>query len=179
VPTVVYRFAVPPNFVLQALRLREALNLFKLRNGLNIAGLELPVESLADANDAQVTLPAIGGGGQLVLPGSTVITPTPYRYATLIERARQLTQLAIQAEASMLAALEKLDAEEYNLLKARQDVRLAHAQVRLQDLRVREASDGVKLAELQQQRAQIQRDYFQSLLNGDLDRKSTRLNSSH
>jgi hypothetical protein len=64
----------------------------------------------------------------------------------------------------MLAALEKRDAEYYSLLKARQDLRVTQAQIRLQDLRIREANDSVRLAELQRDRAQISSDYYQGLL---------------
>ena len=43
--------------------------------------------------------------------------PTSYRYATLLARAKDLTQTSAQMEAALLAALEKRDAESYNLLK--------------------------------------------------------------
>src|SRR5262249_15032360 len=102
------------------------------------------------------------------LPGTLALRPTPYRFRTLLDRARQLVQFAAQIEAAMLAALEKRDAEYYAVLKARQDVHLTQAGVRLQQLRVREAQDGVKLAQLQQQRAQLQADHFQQLLDEGL-----------
>ena len=91
--------------------------------------------------------------------------PTPYRYAALIARAKELIQNAAQMEAALLAALEKHDAESYNLLKAIQDVELASETVRLQDLRVIEAMDGIRLAALQKDRAQIQFDHFDGLIN--------------
>jgi hypothetical protein len=158
-------FCIPPNPVLKAVRFRAELNLFKLRNGQNIAGMQRPLDSSLAPPDDTSGLPAIGAGGQLVLPGATVMRPTPYRYSVLIERAKQLVQLAAQMEAAMLAALEKRDAEAYNLLKARQDVQLTRAGVRLQDLRFQESQDGVKLAELQQARAQLQVNHFQELLD--------------
>src|SRR5262249_34567949 len=147
VPADTGQFCVPPNPVLRALRLRAEANLFKLRSGRNIAGMERQADAPAAAADAQSSLPAIGAGGQIVLPGTAAPQPTPSRYPVLVERAKQLVQLAEQMEAAMLSALEKRDAEAYNLLKARQDVQLTRAGVRLQDLRAREAEDGVKLAE--------------------------------
>lgn len=157
-------FEVPPNGLLAALRFRAELNLFKLRTGRNIAGLERQIEPYAAPADADGALPGIGVGGQLTVPGAQTLRPTPYRYPLLIERAKQLAQLAGQMEAAMLSAFEKRDAELYSLLKARQDVKLTRAGVRLQDLRVREAENGVRLAELQQQRAQIQERHFAALL---------------
>ena len=112
-------------------------------------------------------LPTIGAGGQVILPGTITLRPTPYRYAVLIERAKQLISLAQQIEAAFLSTLEKRDAEFYNVLKARQEARLSRAGVRLQELRLREAEDGVNLAELQRERAQIQENHFSSLLEGD------------
>jgi hypothetical protein len=161
-------FAVPPNSVLAALRFRAELNLFKLRTGRNIAGLQRQVDPYAAPIEAEAALPGIGAGGQIALPGAAALQPTPYRYPLLIERAKQLAQLAAQMEAAMLAAFEKRDAELYNLLKARQDVKLTRAGVRLQDLRVREADDGVRLAQLQQERAQFQAGYFESQLDQGL-----------
>jgi hypothetical protein len=164
VPAPVFHFCIPPNPVLKALRFHAEVNLYKIRTCRNIAGMERQLDPYAAATDTVTGLPVIGAGGNLVLPGTTVFRPTPYRYAALIERAKQLVQLAMQVEAVLLSALEKRDAEAYSMLKARQEVRLARAQVRLQDLRVKEAQDGVTLAELQQDRAEIQFKHFDDLL---------------
>jgi hypothetical protein len=165
VPAPVYSYCVPANPVLRALRLWAELDLFKLRNCMNIAGVERELEPYAAPADTETGLPTIGAGGQLTLPGARAHRPTPYRYPTLIERAQDLVRMAAQVESSMLAAIQQGDQERYNRLKAEQDVRLAQAGVRLQDLRVREAEDGVSLAELQRQRAVIQATHYQELLD--------------
>ena len=145
------QFGLDP--VVEALRLHGQANLRKLRLGRNIAGL-----------DRQ--LPSALAGGDAIAPRQ----PTPYRYGALVARAKEFTQTAAQMEAALLAALEKRDAESYNLLKAIQDVELASATVRLQDLRVTEAGDGVALATLQRGRAEIQFDYFNKQIeDGTLD----------
>jgi hypothetical protein len=164
VPPPSLHFCIPENPMPPAFRLRAELNLYKLHNGLNIAGLERVLDPYAAPTDAVSGLPTIGAGGQLVLPGLISLPPTPYRYTALIERAKQLVGHAQQIEASMLSALEKRDVEFYNLIKARQDVRLARAGVRLQDIRIREAEDGVELTQLQQERSQIQFDHYGTLL---------------
>jgi hypothetical protein len=168
VPTPPLQFCVPPNPLLRALRLRAELNLYKLRHCRNIAGLERALEPYAAATDAESGFPTIGAGGQLTLPGAAELRPTLYRYTVLIERAKQLAQLASQVEGSMLAALEKRDAEAYSILKSRQDARLARAGVQLQELRVAEAEAGVRLAELQRDRVQISIDHYTGLINEDL-----------
>jgi hypothetical protein len=156
----------PPNPVVQALRLQAELNLFKLRSGRNIAGIERQsaVEVLESAPIGAL-LPVISGGGQLVIPKAATFRPTPYRYAVLIERTKQFVGIAQQIEAAFLAALEKVDAETYNLMKAKQDLELAGSGVRLQELRLTGAKDGVGLAELQRERAQLQMNHYQSLLD--------------
>ncbi|MCI0423112.1 MAG: hypothetical protein L0312_28455, partial [Acidobacteria bacterium] len=158
-------FCVLPNPIIASLRLHAELNLFKLRTCRNIAGDERQLEPYAAPISVESGLPAIGAGGQIVLPGTLVFSPTPYRYSTLIERAKHLVALAQQIEAAFLSALEKRDAEFFQLLRARQEVRLAHAGVRLQELRVKEAEEGVTLAQLQRERAQIQVDHFTDLLS--------------
>lgn len=167
-PGFSYQFCVPPNPIASSLRLHAALNLYKMRHCRNIAGLKRQVEPYAAATDTTTGLPFIGAGGQLVLPGALTLRPTPYRYESLVSRAKELVQLAGQVEASMLAAIEKRDAELATQLRARQDVSLTVAGVQLQELRVREAQGGVTLAELQRDRAQFQMEHFQELLDTDL-----------
>ena len=71
---------------------------------------------------------------QYCWPGAPVrrhrLRPTPYRYAVLMERAKQLVTIAQQIEAAFLSALERRDAEAYSLLKARQDQQLSRAGLR-------------------------------------------------
>jgi hypothetical protein len=153
-----FEFCIPPNPLLQALRLQAEVNLFKIRTCRNIAGMERQLDLYGAEIDTVVGPPMIGASGQLVLPGVIAYPSTPYRYAALIERAKQLVMLAQQVETAMLSAIVQGDVERYTLMKARQDVRLARASVRLQDLRANEARDGIDLAQLQTDRAQIQVD---------------------
>jgi hypothetical protein len=162
----------PENPVLQMLRLRAELNLSKLRAGLNIAGMQRPLDPDTDLGS---DFPTLNGNGQLVLRSRLSFQPTPYYYAVLIERTKQLVAIAQQIEASFLAALEKKEAESYNRLKARHDLKLATAGVELQKRRVTEATSGKRLAEQQQQRAQMQVDHYQHLLEegtSDLEKQA-------
>src|SRR5262249_55263877 len=162
------KFCVPQNPILGMLRLRANLNLYKIRTCRNISWLRRVLEPYAGPTDTQTGLPSIGTGAQLVLPGATRIRPTPSRYQTLIERAKQLVQLAMQIEQALLSALEKSDAEAYTMLKAKQDLNLSQAGVRLQELRVTEAQGGVKLATLQRNRAAIQINAYNSWISAGL-----------
>lgn len=168
-PTPSLLFCIPPNPIINALRLNAELNLFKIHTCRNIAGMERELEPYAAPTDTVSGLPSTGSGGQLILPGTNRIQPTPYRYQYLIERAKQLVQLAAQMETSMLSALEKRDAEYYNRLKAQQDIELAKGQVKLQKIRVKEAEEGVTLSELQRDRSQLQIEAIQEMIDGGLN----------
>lgn len=167
-PAPSYAFCIPANPVVDALRRHVELSLYKLRHCLNIAGMHRDLEPYSAPTDIESGLPSIGATGQLNLPGVQTFRPTPYRYATLIERAKQLVQIAAQMEGSMLSALEKADVERYTAMKARQDSRVAHASVQLNQLRVGRAQSGVKLAALQRDRASIQLAHFGTLLSAGL-----------
>lgn len=163
-PIITSDFCVPLNPVFSMLSLHAELNLHKIRTCRNITGDKRQLEPYSANLDIESALPAIGAGGQIRLPGSIVLRPTPFRYSTLIERAKQLVGLAQQIESAFLSALEKRDAEFYNLIRARQETRLSQAGVRLQNLRVREAEHGIEVARLQREMAQIQEEYFEGLL---------------
>lgn len=168
IPHLVHKFCVPPNPIIRALRLHAELNLFKLRNCRNIAGMEREIAPYAAPTDVMSGMPDIGADGQLTVPTAISLASTPYRHEYLLRRAKELADRASQMESAFLAALEKRDAEYYNLMKARQDIQLARAGVKLQDLRYKEAEDGVVLAELQRDRAVIQADHYANLLQAGL-----------
>jgi hypothetical protein len=166
--SVVFNFCVPPNPLLQAIQLRAELNLYKINNCRNIAGVERDLEPYAAPTDTTTGMPTIGGAGQLVVPSLAAAPATPYRYSVLIERAKQLAQQAIQMEAAFLSALEKADKEAYDLMNAKADLRLAQAGVRLQDLQVQQAQDNVGLAQLQRERASIQSKTYDQWISAGL-----------
>ena len=144
VPAPSPSFCVRPNPVVAALRSQAEVNLRKLRNCRSIAGLELHVAPYPEATAATA---ATGDG--LPSPEPHGFQPLPYRYATLIERTKQLVELARQLEQSMLGAIQSADHARYEELKARHDMALARAEIRLRDLQLVQATDGVRSAELQ------------------------------
>jgi Tc toxin complex TcA C-terminal TcB-binding domain len=165
IPAPSFNFYIPTNPIIEALQLRAELNLYKIRTCRNIAGVERELDLYAAPTDTVSGLPVIGAGSQLSLPGAVTFMPTPHRYTVIIERAKQLVSLAQQIEAAFLSAIEKRDAEFYNLMKARQDIRTTRAGIRLQDLRIKTAEGEVKLSELQKDRAQLQADHYKTLLD--------------
>ena len=169
VPFLAANFCVPTNPVPFALALQAELNLFKIRSCRNIAGIQRELDPYAAATDNTTGLPTVNASGQLTRSARLVVPATPYRYAYIIERARQIVALAQQTESTLLSALEKRDAEAYNLLKARQDIAVSQATVQLQTLRVTEAEDGVDLAGLQLERSEISEQQYEDWLSAGLN----------
>jgi Tc toxin complex TcA C-terminal TcB-binding domain/Concanavalin A-like lectin/glucanases superfamily len=141
-PELIPAPGLAPNPELTALANRAAVNLAKLRSGLNIAGLTRPLATQAS--------------------GIAAPSPTNYRYNTLIARAQQLITPAAQIEASYLASLEKEDNENYQQLLAQQDLDLAGAHVTIANEQAAVAGDEIDLAQLQVKRAQTQSDTYAS-----------------
>jgi hypothetical protein len=156
VPAVRASFCVPPNPVVGALRRHIELSLEKLRDCRNIAGLRMRVEPYEPETAATSAdgLPTPRRGFQ----------PLPYRYATLVERAERLVDLARQIEQSMLSAIEAGERARYEELRARQDLALARGGVRLRELQLVQADDGVRAAELQRDRAASAAEHYRDLM---------------
>lgn len=152
----------PPNPLPQALKMRAELNMMKLRSGRNIAGIERPTAPSAQPSLSLDRLPTAGDGQR-------PFRPTPYRYGVLIERAKNLVNIAQQVEQAFLAAMEKRDAESYSRLKAGHDLQLADAGKELHVLRAKEADQGIGLAERQRERATEQRDTYQEWVDEGLN----------
>ncbi|RCJ42353.1 hypothetical protein A6770_35085 [Nostoc minutum NIES-26] len=193
IPLLVTAFCIPVNPLLQSLRLRTETSLKKLRTGLNIAGLKRQLEPYSAPADTTSSLPTIDAERQLVSPVATInLQPTLYRYQVLIERAKQLVQLAAQVEAGYLSAeagflgakagglgaIAGVQSDEeqredkrfekgYSILKAQQDLGLAEAGIKLQDLRLTEANADVDLASYQKYKSLRQRDIYQSLISSE------------
>ena len=165
--------ATVANPLLDGLRQHAVLNLFKLRSGRNIAGMQRPPEPVTSQVDARRGVPTLGGGGQLQVPAPTALRPTAYRYATLIERTKQLVTIAQQVETSFLSVLERQDPQSYSAFKANQDLEIANASVTLQGLRVDQATDGMTLADLQQQKSASQKDHYNALVDGGISDTET------
>ncbi|CUS38115.1 hypothetical protein COMA1_40418 [Candidatus Nitrospira nitrosa] len=134
----------PANPVWESLLLHAQTNLAKIHNGMNIAGVR----------DVQIQT----GEGATFLPSQ-------YRYAFLVERAKNLVGIAQQIESAYLSALQQGDEERYRQLQAKHDIHVAGNSIGLANLKVADAALLTDEAELQKQRAEIQYDHFDGLLD--------------
>ncbi|MBW3634146.1 MAG: hypothetical protein KY456_14065, partial [Chloroflexi bacterium] len=156
-------FCIPPNPMVDVLGWRIGANLEKLRTCRNIAGMRRAVLTYAPGADPAGLVQAAAAGEDI--EAAVPSEPPPiYRFSYLIERARYYADVARQLESQLLNAFEREDQEKYTLDKARQDQALARGNKTLHDLRVKEATDGVTLAQLQRYRASFQKEHFSSLV---------------
>ncbi|WP_343634744.1 neuraminidase-like domain-containing protein [Fluviicola sp.] len=169
VPFVDYAFCLPSNPVYAALELKANLELFKIFNCRNIAGMERSLDIFAAPTDSVSGVPVIGAGGNLVLPGVANLAPSQYRFRVLIERAKQLVSQAQQLESQFLSTLEKEDAENYSLLRAKQDLQTAKATVKLQDMRVKQALNEETVADLQLDKVEFMQSTYDNWINAGLN----------
>lgn len=148
----------PPDLTGPLLRRRAEINLAKLRNGRDIAGVTRTLELFAPPATPTVT------SNGAVRPPTPVTQPGPYRYSTLITRAQQLTATAGQLEAAYLAALKDHDTAGYTAARAQQDLSVASAMLTVHNDQVTEAQANAQLANDQLTRAQTQYNTYDTWL---------------
>ena len=168
VPQPNISFCVPPNPVLSATLYAAEASLYKIRNCMNIAGIVRQLDPYAAPTDQSTGIPVINANGGINLNITQTFFPSQYHYDFLIERAKQQQQIAQQLETTLLSLYERYDAEQFSQLQARQAVEQARAGVKLQDLKVKEASDNITLAQLQRDRVTISQNYYTGLVNQNI-----------
>lgn len=138
----------PANPVWESLQLHAQNNLAKIHNGMNIGGVR------------DVKAP----NGQ-----ASMLLPSQYRYAFLVERAKNLVGIAQQVEAAFLSALQQGDEETYRKVQAGHDMDVAGSSINLANLKVTDADILKREAELQKDKAEIQFDHFEKLIDQGLN----------
>lgn len=164
-PLIDIKYCTPKNPIYDALALKANLELYKIENCRNIAGMVRELDVYAAPTDSTTGIPVIGAGGTLNLPGLAKFTPSQYRFRVLIDRAKQMAFQAQQLETQFLSALEKRDAEYYNQMKARQDLETSKATVKFQDLRISQANNEREMADLQLDRAEFSYQNFDNWID--------------
>ena len=101
-----------------------------------------------------------------------------YRYAFVVDKARQYIDLAQRVGDLLLAALQNSDNEAFQQLKAEHAIELAGATVELRRLGQTQARDGMDIAKLQSQRADSQVDFWAARAGDDIKSVYDSLSSS-
>jgi hypothetical protein len=157
-------FTIPANADLRAYWDRVEDRLHKIRHGLDIAGQRRELPLFAPEIDPRllVRMRAAGLTLEEVL-GATSGNLPPYRFAFLIERAKQAAGTLQGFGAALLASLEKKDAEELARLRVVHQQQLQQLTTRVREWEIEAAEDAIEALERQKSSAEFRRDYHRRL----------------
>ncbi|MES2936900.1 MAG: neuraminidase-like domain-containing protein [Pseudomonadota bacterium] len=162
-------FCVPQNKDLAALWARVQDRLYKIRHCLDLDGERRDLALFAPEIDPRLLVRARAEGLSIedVLGAGSGNLP-PYRFAYLIEKARQHAAAVQGFGAQLLSVLEKRDGEELARLRNTQALNMLKLSTRQREWDLKMAEDGLALAEQQIAAAEYRRDYYRGLLDTDL-----------
>ncbi|HCS45189.1 MAG TPA: hypothetical protein DIW52_20570, partial [Pseudomonas sp.] len=152
-------FCIPPNDQLLAYWDTVADRLYKIRHCLNLQGVAQPLPLYAPPINPLQLMGGQAAYGTGTIGAAAAFTPV-YRFPVYLERALELTNDVRSYGASVLAALEKKDAEALGVLRANQDIDI---QTRLLDIKTRAVAEAEgQVTALQNQKAtvQIRHDFY-------------------
>ncbi|HEX8104896.1 MAG TPA: neuraminidase-like domain-containing protein [Solirubrobacteraceae bacterium] len=116
-------FCIPENDQLSGMWDRVEDRLHKIDNCLNILGQAQPLPLFSPPiNPADLVRAAAAGGALGGLEGQLQPLVPNYRFATMVERAEEMTETVRSFGAALLSALERHDAERLALVRAAQEV---------------------------------------------------------
>ncbi len=161
-------FCIGLNPLYNLMAFRVSANLLKINTNKNFAGFTRQLEPYArpvDPNKAVRASASLNFDFDRIIP----TTPPPvYRYSFLMERSRQLIANASQFESYLLSTLEKEDSETYSLQRARQDLKLEQANVKLQNLRLTESRNSRRQVVSQARKVRLRQQRYGTLINKGL-----------
>ena len=138
-------FCIPQNRKLLGYWDTVADRLFKIRNCLNISGIERELPLFAPRIDPGLLVSAVAHGVDLKTVLNDLNTPAPlYRFTTVYQKALDFCNDVKGFGAALLAALEKRDAEALALMRAGQEANLLNLvkEVKTQQLLEAQAAKG-------------------------------------
>ena len=154
-------FCVPPNELLLSYWVKVEMQLNKIRNCMNIKGQFQPLSPFPN-------IPGLFGGDGSGIGDFGGVLP-PRRFSVLLQKATELCNEVKGLGASLLAALEKQDAEGLALLHSTQDVALQKSIDKIKQLQITDAELGLQNLEDYKTVLQDKISYYSGLVqNGGL-----------
>ena len=157
-------FCVPQNEKLLGYWDTVADRLFKIRNCMNIEGIVRELPLFEPPVDPALLVAAAAAGVDIGSVLNDLAGPPPvYRFQVLHARAMDLCGGVASLAGSLLAALEKRDAEALSMLRSGQEIELL---TMVRDVRldqVKEASENVKALELSRKVIEQRRDHYRDV----------------
>jgi hypothetical protein len=158
-------FCVPENGKLDGYWDRVADRLYKIRRGLNIDGVAVPLTMFDPPLDpmALVKQAASGAATLGVAGGGLLKISSQYRFGPLFEQALQLTGSVIQLGQALLAALERGDAEQLEVLRQSQELAILDLTTTIKQKQVEQLQATLDSLVKTQKKAQDEATYYTNL----------------
>ena len=162
-------FCFPQNEELLAYWTRVEDRLFKVRNCMDIDGVRRRLDLFAPEIDPHllVRMKAAGLSLEDVLDITTGHAP-PYRFAFLLEKARQYASTVQSLGGQVLSALEKRDAEELAAMRSVHEQQLLEMRTQLMRWEIDASNDALEVLNKQKEAAGYRKEHYEGLISGGL-----------
>ena len=159
-------FFIPPSDELDQYWTRVADRLYKIRNNLNILGVQQPLALFEPPLNPMALVRAVAGAGGLagLVDGAAVDVPH-YRFSFLVAKAQSLVQTITQLGSELLGVLEKRDAEAMGRLQTLQEGATIALTRDMQKSQLEESQTNLQYLEKARDNAQKRRDVYQSWID--------------
>lgn len=162
-------FGVPQNE--QFFRMWDVIDdrLYKIRNSLDLNGAPRTT-ALFDSpyNPAAIARAAAAGAGEALMPLTRRAALYPYRFSYMIDQAKAMTEQVSRLGESLLAALEKGDAESLMLLTGAQERTILQMTTKIRECQEREQEAAVEALKVSREAAQKRMDYYKHLADENM-----------
>jgi hypothetical protein len=167
-------FCIPENDELLAYWDRVENRLYNIRNCMDISGVRRLPDLFAPPIDPHmlVRLRAAGLSLDDVMNATSGDLP-PYRFAYLIDKAKQHASTLQSFGNSLQSAMEKRDTEELQRLRTIHEQNLLTMRIKTMDLESQAAEDTLESLQRQQVATEYRRDHFTQLLTAGLSGSET------
>jgi hypothetical protein len=163
-------FCVPENenFIGYWDRVEDRLN--KIRHCLNIQGIPQPLALFEPPIDPARLARAAAAGGDVLSRAASGAPQVPfYRFGYVLEKAKSFALTVSQLGASLLAALEKKDAEALAMLQATHESNILNLTTLVKEKQIEELNQSIASMRESQNSAQARADHYGSLYDGNLN----------
>ena len=158
-----FYFCVPRNDRLDRYWDTVQDRLFKIRNSMNIDGVKRQLALFEPPIDPALLVRAVAAGLDLGSVLSQLGAPLPfYRFGVWIQRAIDLAGEVRSFGAALLAALEKKDAEDLQLLRQRHEIEMLELVRRVRRQQITEAQENIEALERSKALAEERHTFYAS-----------------
>ena len=159
-----FYFCLPPNEKLLSYRTTIADRLFKIRNSMNIEGIERTLALFDPPIDPGMLVKAAASGISLGAAISGLNAPLPnYRFTFCLQKANEFCSEVKSLGGALLSALEKRDSEAMALLRSTQEIRMQEAVKLLKKTQIDEANANIDQLNKTKAVTQEKLNYYSSL----------------